>query len=108
MLRIILTFVFVGLTNAVCSVSHNELWNCILKEKCVNVYQLHSMSMRHTKNALQRPYIMAMEGPKYHRLFENCDANNDGCLDLKDIETAGDKCQRSCMWRTTMKSMLCH
>jgi hypothetical protein len=51
---------------------------------------------------------MAIEGPKYRRLFEDCDVNKDGCLDLKDIEKAGDKCQRSCMWRTTMKSMLCH
>ena len=51
---------------------------------------------------------MAIEGPKYHRLFEDCDVNKDGCLDLQDIDNAGDKCQRSCMWRTTMKSMMCH
>jgi len=50
---------------------------------------------------------MAIEGPKYHRLFEDCDTNQDGCLDLDDIKTADDKCQRSCMWRQTMKSMLC-
>ena len=64
--------------------------------------------MRRHKNAMQRPYIMAMEGPKYRRLFEDCDANNDGCLDLEDIRVAGNKCQRSCMWRKTMKSMMCH
>jgi len=107
-MRAFILLFFATCAHALCTVSHKELWDCILKEKCVNVYQLHSMSMHHSKNALQRPYIMAIEGPKYHRLFEDCDVNKDGCLDLKDIEKAGDKCQRSCMWRTTMKSMMCH
>ena len=107
MLKLILTILLFGYTHALCSVSHEELWNCLLQKKCINVYKLHSMSMQKHKRSIQRPYIMAIEGPKYRRLFEDCDANNDGCLDLKDIKIAGDKCQRSCMWRKTMKSMMC-
>lgn len=107
-MRAFFTLILVTCASALCSVSHQEMWNCVLEEKCVNVYQLHSMSMHHSKNSLQRPYIMAIEGPKYHRLFEDCDVNHDGCLDLEDIKRAGDKCLRSCMWRKTMKSMMCH
>tara|TARA_B110000285_G_scaffold235155_1_gene315210 strand:- start:7747 stop:7905 length:159 start_codon:yes stop_codon:yes gene_type:complete len=51
---------------------------------------------------------MAIEGPKYKRLYKECDTNNDGCIDINDIQNAGDNCQRSCLWRQTMKDMLCH
>ena len=108
MLRLLLSFLFMCVANALCSVSHDELWNCVLKDRCVNVYQLHALSMRRGKKYLQRPFILAMEGPKYRRLFADCDADKNGCLDKSDIKAAGDKCQRSCMWRKTVKSTMCH
>lgn len=108
MLRLLFSFLFVSVAYGLCSVSHDELWSCVLKDRCVNVYQLHALSMRHGKKYLQRPFILAMEGPKYRRLFSDCDADNNGCLEKSDIKAAGDKCQRSCMWRKTMKSTMCH
>jgi len=104
-LVITLTLIY---SNALCSISQQELWNCALGSKCLNKYQLHAISSRHKTSSLQQPFILAIEGPKYKRLYDECDANKDGCLDLQDIKQSGDKCMRSCLWRETMKSMLCH
>ena len=90
---------------ATCPVSHETLWACALKDDCVNVYQLHAKTRKKHVASLQRPFILAMEGPKYRRLFEDCDANKDGCLDQADV--ANTKCTRSCMWRKTMYKLLC-
>lgn len=109
MLKLVLLSFSLYQSTALCSVSHQQLWKCALGEKCLNVYHLHSIaSKKSQKSHLQRPYIMAIEGPKYKRLYDDCDTNKDGCIDIADIDTAGEKCQRSCLWRTTMKSMLCH
>lgn len=94
--------------NALCSISHDELWECALGSKCLNKYHLHAISSRHKTSSLQQPFIMAIEGPQYKRLYDECDANKDGCIDITDIEHAGENCQRSCLWRETMKTMLCH
>jgi len=94
--------------NAICPVSHEELWNCALGTQCLNKYHLHSIAKRHRTNTLQQPFIMAIEGPQYQRLYEECDTNKDGCIDIHDIKSANSKCQRSCLWRQTMKNMLCH
>lgn len=108
MLRFLLALLLCTAAHATCSVTHKELWNCVLKEKCVNVYQLHALSMRHGKNSFQRPFILAMEGPKYKRLFSDCDADRNGCLDKTDIKIAGANCQRSCVWRKAVKATMCH
>jgi len=108
MLRTLISLLLLWTASALCSVSHDEVWSCMLKDKCVNVYQLHAKSLRRGKSYLQRPFIMAMEGPKYKRLFDDCDVDKNGCLDRKEVQSAGSRCQRSCMWRKTMKSMMCH
>lgn len=91
--------------DATCPVSHAALWACALKDQCVNVYQLHAKTRKKKIESLQRPFILAMEGPKYRRLFEDCDTNKDGCLDKEDV--LNPKCTRSCMWRKTMHRLLC-
>jgi len=94
--------------NALCSVSHSELWKCALGSKCLNKYHLHAISSRHKTSSLQQPFIMAIEGPQYKKLYDECDTNQDGCIDIDDITNADHNCQRSCLWRQTMKDMLCH
>jgi len=108
MLKIILLSISIINGNSLCSISHNELWTCALGSKCLNKYHLHAISSRHKTSVLQQPFIMAIEGPQYKRLYEECDTNQDGCIDINDIKIAGEKCQRSCLWRQTMKDMLCH
>jgi hypothetical protein len=108
MLKLIVIATTILYGHALCSVSHEELWNCALGTKCLNKYRLHSIAKRHRTSTLQQPFIMAIEGPQYHRLYEECDTNKDGCIDIHDIESADSKCQRSCLWRQTMKNMLCH
>ena len=105
--RLLILFMLALRANSACTVSHDELWDCMLGDRCLNVYQLHSLATKHPGNYLQRPYILALEGPKYKRLYNDCDINKDGCIDKTDIQQSDDKCQRSCMWRKTMKRMMC-
>lgn len=88
-----------------CGIDHFDLWQCALKDACMNKFQLHS-AIR-SSSVLKRPYLLAVEGPQYKKLFQDCDANNDGCISIIDIQNAGHKCERSCMWRNTMKDLLC-
>lgn len=108
MLKIVLVSLGILHGNALCSVSHSELWNCALGSKCLNKYHLHAISSRHKTSSLQQPFIMAIEGPQYKKLYTECDTNHDGCIDMNDIRNADENCQRSCLWRETMKAMLCH
>lgn len=109
MLRKILVMLAIVHSHSVCSVTHQDLWSCALKDNtCMNKYQLHKKSTLKTgKMSLSRPFILAIEGPKYHKLFEDCDVNKDGCIDMRDIEQSDNTCTRSCIWRKTMKDMLC-
>jgi len=106
MLRLIILFLSILYSRASCEISHEKFWKCALKNKCLNAFQLHAkMSRTHSSS---RPFILAIEGPKYHRLYKDCDINKDGCIEYDDILKAGDKCKRSCIWRGAMHKMLCH
>ena len=89
-----------------CDIAHLDLWTCALRDSCMNKFQLHT-AVNKNKNTLKRPYLLAVEGPRYKKLFQDCDANQDGCISLFDIEQAGPSCERSCIWRNTMKELLC-
>jgi len=102
-------FIFLLLLKVVsaCHIGHYDLWTCALKDACINNFQLHAAAKKRKSLLLKRPFIMAVEGPKYKKLFEDCDVNNDGCISLIDIQSAGKKCERSCIWRDTMHDLLC-
>ncbi len=106
MFRFVLLCMLWFVAAATCSVEHKTVWTCILKDACVNKYQLHA-SIRKKTHSLRRQFLMAVEGAQYHRLFDDCDANRDGCISMDDILSAGEPCQRSCTWRTTMYDLLC-
>ena len=90
-----------------CSLSHKEVWQCIVGDNCVNSVHLHQRTKPLTNSyRLKRPYILAVEGNHYHRLFADCDANKDGCIDMADV-MASSACQRSCIWRQTMHDLAC-
>jgi len=94
-----------GTIAAGCSVTHEQVWKCIVGDKCIDSVGLHRLS-RHKSSTLKRPYIMAVEGGHYHRLFDDCDSNKDGCIDLNDAMTSP-QCTRSCMWMKTMHDLTC-
>jgi hypothetical protein len=96
----------ISLAHSLCSVEHQKVWACIVKDSCINKYQLHA-AIRHKTTSLRRQFLMAVEGAKYHRLYEDCDVNKDGCISMEDIAAAGKQCQRSCVWRQTMHDLLC-
>ena len=90
-----------------CEVSHSELWTCLVQDTCVNKFQLHAAIRAKKTTGLRRQFLMAVEGASYHKLFEDCDADGNGCLSIDDIFSAGPSCQRSCIWRQTMHDLLC-
>ena len=106
MFRFLILWTMYWTANALCSISHQQVWACIVKDTCMNKFQLHS-SIRSKTKSLRRQFLMAVEGSKYHRLFEDFDADHNGCLSMHDITAAGSNCQRSCMWRQTMHDLLC-
>lgn len=87
-----------------CSVTHEQVWQCIVGEKCLDSLSLHRHT--HKSSSLKRPYILAVEGRHYHRLFSDCDSNNDGCIDLQDVLSSA-TCKRSCIWMETMHKLTC-
>lgn len=106
MFRLILLSIVFCISQAFCEISHDQVWSCMLQDACVNKYQLHS-AIRSGGKSLRRQFLMAVEGSKYHKLFDDCDSDKNGCLSLTDIVSAGDSCQRSCIWRQTMHDLLC-
>lgn len=108
MIRACLLLLFLGVCHAVCTVGHHEFWSCALKKKCLNAYHLHAKLSKTAHKTVSRPFILAIEGPMYKRLYEDCDTNQDGCIDMDDIQHAGEKCKRSCIWRDAMHGMMCH
>ena len=106
MLRLIIFFISMLSSYASCNVGHEEFWKCALKDRCLNAFQLHAKMSRSKSSS--RPFILAIEGPKYNRLYKDCDVNKDGCIEYNDILKAGNTCKRSCIWRDTMHKMLCH
>lgn len=106
MKRLFILFCMFLHTYGLCDISHQQVWTCIVKDACINKFQLHSAIRSKTKS-LRRQFLMAVEGSKYHRLFDDCDADNNGCLSMSDILSSGDNCQRSCIWRQTMHDLLC-
>ena len=105
LLLLMLLFAFVC-TDA-CTVTQQDVWKCITAEKkCVRPVDLHR-SIRAHSGRLTKPLVLMMEGPRYRKLFHDCDVDNNGCVDMTDVAAAGDKCERSCLWYQTIASMTC-
>ena len=107
MWRVFLLLLFVCTVSALCDVSQTDIWSCLIGDTCVNKYQLHKKLRQKQSGNLRRQFLMAVEGSKYHRLFEDCDTDGNGCISMNDITNAGDSCHRSCIWRQTMSDLLC-
>lgn len=100
----LILFLYLLATASGCSVTHEQVWNCIVGDKCLDSLSLHRHT--HKSASFKRPYILAVEGGHYHRLFSDCDNNNDGCIDMNDVMQSK-TCQRSCMWMQTMYELTC-
>ena len=55
---------------------------------CIRPVDLHR-SIRAHSGRLSKPLVLMMEGPRYRKLFEDCDVDRNGCIDLHDIDKAG-------------------
>lgn len=104
MLRWVLALLLPVLTTS-CGITMNELFTCAFKGRCINKFQLHRALQKPQSSS--RPYLLAVEGHQYKKLFMDCDSNKDGCIDIVDIQSAGPKCERECIWKNTIKDLLC-
>ena len=95
------------ITVQACQVSQQDVWSCLTNKKhCLTPVDLHNV-MSAKGGRLAKPMLLLLEGRRYHRLFENCDVNRDGCIDMHDIDNAGPDCMRSCLWYKTVQSLAC-
>ena len=102
-MRLILFCLFFVISRA-CNVSHEKAFTCLLRDKCLSKIQIHRKTKM--KSRLKSTYILANEGAKYEKLFQDCDSNNDGCLEMTDI-LSNNSCKRSCRWYTTIAELTC-
>jgi hypothetical protein len=106
MLRFFILLIFFNIITAYeCPHSHEKIWTCIVADKCLDIVHFHRRIKRKS-TSLKRPYILAVEGSHYHKLFSDCDTNKDGCIDINDVK-GSDTCKRSCIWRETMHDLTC-
>ena len=91
-----------------CSITQTSLWTCVLhnydysNRGCVSPRQLYT-AIKTKTSSFTRAMIIAVEGPKYRRLFRECDSNRDNCLSLQEMQG----CPKSCLWKQTAYSLLC-
>ena len=91
-----------------CTVTQNDVWKCITAEKaCIRPVDLHR-SIRAHSGRLSKPLVLMMEGPRYRKLFEDCDVDRNGCIDLHDIDKAGSSCDRSVCGTELSSQLLSH
>jgi len=102
---VILLFIFTISTAYDCNHSHEKIWNCIVGDKCLDIVHFHRRIKRKS-SSLKRSYLLAVEGSHYHKLFSDCDTNQDGCIDIQDV-ISSESCKRSCIWRETMHDITC-
>ena len=102
-MRLILFCLLFGISLA-CRISHEQAFTCLLRDKCLSKIQIHRRSKM--KSRLKSTYILAKEGAKYEKLFQDCDSNNDGCLEMTEIMSRP-SCKRSCRWYTTIAELTC-
>ena len=106
-LRFLLCFICLTIVSS-CSVTSTNLWSCVLQKYdysnrgCVSAKQLYT-AIKSKTSTFTRAVIIAVEGPKYRRLFHQCDVNRDNCLSTAEME----QCKRSCIWKQTAYSLLC-
>ena len=105
--RLLCIIILLHMANA-CTVSMQSLWSCVLEEYdysnrgCVSAKQLYG-ALKTKTSTFTRAVIIAVEGPKYKRLFRSCDLNHDSCLSVSEMKS----CHRSCLWKQTAQSLLC-
>jgi hypothetical protein len=88
-----------------CSISREKAFKCLLKDKCLSKVQIYRKTR--LKSRLQSTYILAKEGSKYEKLFDDCDSDLSGCLDMADISASSTSCTRSCRWLKTIVDLTC-
>lgn len=102
-MRVIFFCLLFGISHA-CTVSHEQAFKCLLKDKCLTKIQIHRKTKM--KSRLKSTYILANEGKKYEKLFQDCDGNHDGCLEMTEIMSSP-SCKRSCRWLETIAELAC-
>lgn len=66
-----------------CEYSMKEVWTCANGGErhhrgCLTASDIHK-AVRTRASLFGRPFLLHKEGPRFHRLFKDCDTDGDGC-----------------------------
>lgn len=93
-----------------CEYTMEDVWNCAYKGErhhsgCLTVSDIHK-TIRTKSSLFLRPIILHSEGPKFNKLFRDCDTNKNKCLHPEEALKAP-TCKRNCAWRSAWIKTFC-
>lgn len=93
-----------------CDYSMKDAWKCANNGErhhrgCLTASDIHSAVKKHT-SIFERPLILHKEGPRFKKLFKDCDIDGDGCIHPAEAERAP-KCKRDCEWKQIWIETFC-
>ncbi len=91
-----------------CTIEHEKVWECALNKTmynsdCIRATDIHMYNRK--QSPVLRPILLGIEGPKFRRLIEDCDQNNDACIEMWEA-TQSERCQRDCSWRRLFSEVM--
>lgn len=93
-----------------CEYSMKQVWACANGGErhhrgCLTASDIHK-AVRTRTSLFERPVILHKEGPRFHRLFKDCDTDGDGCIHPAEAEKSP-ACKRDCDWKEIMVKTFC-
>lgn len=87
-----------------------QVWTCANGGErhhrgCLTASDIHRAVRKHT-SLFSQPFILHKEGPRFNKLFRDCDTDNDGCIHPAEAEKAP-KCKRDCEWKDIWIKTFC-
>jgi hypothetical protein len=93
-----------------CKFNMQDVWKCANKSErhhtnCLTASDIHK-TIRTKSTLFLRPILLHSEGPKFDKLFKDCDTNDDQCLHPQEAIKAPN-CKRNCAWRSAWIKTFC-
>jgi hypothetical protein len=106
----ILILILMALGCLSCEYSMKEVWTCANGGErhhrgCLTASDIHR-AVRTKTSLFSKPVILHSEGPRFHKLFRDCDTDGDGCIHPAEAEKAP-KCKRDCGWKEIWIKTFC-
>lgn len=94
-----------------CEYSMKKVWSCANGGErhhrgCLTASDIHK-AVRTRTPLFSRPFLLHQEGARFHKLFRDCDTDNDGCIHPAEAEKSPN-CKRDCNWKEIWIKTFCN